>query len=738
MFDKTKAAGDTAALAAARARIVKDKPNAALTETQAAKFQQLPVSTTQPIPLTMSRGQRNDPASIDLKQADYDDAGKEYAAIANLTAQTRPRTENREVVVRSTPFEPFIKDNPLHEYVNYTYGLSLHYMTVNKFNRVVADGEKYSASDQAVLIASGGRQTNELVRNKFFRDTNYTIESLRMTTVIGHNARTRGTNAIQVEFTVLEPFGMTLIERFIRLSKENKITSWDELPLMLQIDFFGNFELGEENKYQETQNKIKGTTKYIPIKLIDCKLSVSYRGSEYRFTAIPMNHTALLQNNATIPVTIQVVADTIGDFFSSERKGGDSFETGGYDAGTGAGEFGSELPVNVKVESFVQALNSYQRRLVTEKEQQHADVYEFRIHKKIQQVKILNQPQTKTAAGRTPMNAQNQETVDPNLTVTNINPGTSVVEVINQVLRQSEYFRNLVNERQEESAPIDIFKIITQVRLGKYDNIRKTFAKRIIFYIQPFSMHNQKYPYAKKSVPATWIKQYQYFNTGLNQDVLDFKLDYNVMFFTALTSTPERLSSTVVQGIRNDSDKQSRVSKDQLISNYGDPYSYNRYQHVSANQYVNSNQQSNLDPIAVRAGDLFNSIMSTSRGDMINVDLKISGDPDFIKQDDVFLSPLRAGNRQINSLGSINMDAAEIHVYLALKQYSDIDQTRGIMVNELDRSSGFSGIYKVIQVENNFDHGQFTQTLGLIRLPEIEPFVPSDSDLVQKRQATSE
>jgi hypothetical protein len=60
------------------------------------------------------------------------------------------------------------------------------------------------------------------------------------------------------------------------------------------------------------------------------------------------------------------------------------------------------------------------------------------------------------------------------------------------------------------------------------------------------------------------------------------------------------------------------------------------------------------------------------------------------------------------------------------------------MVNELDMSSGFSGIYKVIQVENNFDRGLFTQTLGLIRLPEIEPFVPNDSDVVQQRSATSE
>ena len=239
VFDKTRAAGDTAALAAARSRIAKDKPNVALTPAQAAKFEQLPVSTTQPIPLTMSRGQRNDPASVDFKQASYDDAGKEYASLPKYAA---PQTESKEVVVRSKPFEPFVKDNPLHEYVNYTYGLSLHYMTVAKFNSVVVDGAKYSASDQAVLIASGGRQTSELVRNKFFRNTDYAIENLRMTTVIGHNARTRGTNAIQVEFTVLEPHGMTLIERFIRLSRENKITSWDELPLMMQIDFFGNFE----------------------------------------------------------------------------------------------------------------------------------------------------------------------------------------------------------------------------------------------------------------------------------------------------------------------------------------------------------------------------------------------------------------------------------------------------------------------------------------------------------------
>jgi hypothetical protein len=131
--------------------------------------------------------------------------------------------------------------------------------------------------------------------------------------------------------------------------------------------------------------------------------------------------------------------------------------------------------------------------------------------------------------------------------------------------------------------------------------------------------------------------------------------------------------------------------------------------------------------------------MTTSAGDMLNLDLKISGDPDFIKQDDVFLNPTAAGRGQVNTMNSINMDAGEVHVNLEFRTYTDIDQEKGIMINNLERSSGFSGVYRVLQVENIFDRGQFTQNLNCVRLPNVgQESATSSNTKINPRTKTSE
>ena len=101
--------------------------------------------------------------------------------------------------------------------------------------------------------------------------------------------------------------------------------------------------------------------------------------------------------------------------------------------------------------------------------------------------------------------------------------------------------------------------------------------------------------------------------------------------------------------------------------------------------------------------------------------MKIIGDPQFIKQDDLFYyQTAKTYNQQFisNDAGSsLYMDGSELYIFLNFESPTDYDEALGLAIKkEKYRYSEFSGVYKVITIENVFQKGQFTQTLDLVKL----------------------
>jgi hypothetical protein len=143
-----------------------------------------------------------------------------------------------------------------------------------------------------------------------------------------------------------------------------------------------------------------------------------------------------------------------------------------------------------------------------------------------------------------------------------------------------------------------------------------------------------------------------------------------------------------------------------------------------------------LPQASVDAGDLQRSLMLGAKGDMITLSLKIIGDPQFIKQDDVFMgqgldSP--SGQFLNNSSGSsLYMDGGELYVFVNFQSPVDYDETKGVadVTYSRYRYSEFSGVYKIITVDNSFSNGKFEQSLTLAKLlydQEGKPLVPSSA-----------
>ena len=108
---------------------------------------------------------------------------------------------------------------------------------------------------------------------------------------------------------------------------------------------------------------------------------------------------------------------------------------------------------------------------------------------------------------------------------------------------------------------------------------------------------------------------------------------------------------------------------------------------------------------------------------MIKVQLKISGDPEFIKQDDLFFNPgntlySEGDNVIVDKNLSLVTDTGEVYVWLSFRTPTDYDQSTGLMDFTTYKSSVFSGLYSIVVINNSFERGQFTQTLELARLFE--------------------
>lgn len=662
-----------------------------------------------------------------------------------------------QVVVEPGKYPKTIS-NPLHDYSTYTYGITLYILTKDDYlNLQRADaGQLDSWSPSYALISSGGIHKQD--RASMFQDDFY-FDNLKMTTVIGMNSRTRGTNAVEISFTVIEPYGLTLLDRIIdaATSEEVKCDNYQDQPYLLEINFFGSKELGD------LDTPIPGLTKRIPIKIINLKIKTGVKGSEYAIQAIPYNHAGLTETINKTPVNFEVVAGTVEEFFKNElsndfvqqmedkkaakerQETAKQYENSEYvDPSAVAAVRSSEqdkaiIKATYQADSYPGAINAWFKNNVDTKKIKVADSVEFVFDKEIAKSRIVLPSKTdytrtemtsakklssaiqgndQAIAGATPQSGLNK-----NKQTFNINAGTSIVDVINMVLRNSEYIRDqvvdpLVDNKVifPEGKVIDFYKIIPQIILKDFDPTRNVYGKLIRYHVKKFSYYNTKHPNLPYAKPENAIKEYNYLYTGKNIDIIDFNIDFDTSFYTTVVVDRKNAEKTnSAQGA--DDPKENDINKKPYG---GDRKSIARNKHVPISNDLSVAATGSNTTETTLAASVVKSIYSESRGDMLNLKLKILGDPHFIKQDDLYVNPGQTNypdNKVMVNDGTIAMDNSEVFCVVNFRTPVDMDESTGLTrENGSYINSRFSGFYKIIKVESEFSRGQFVQYLECVRI----------------------
>lgn len=681
-------------------------------------------------------------------------------------------------------------DNPLDIYTSYTYGLTLHVLTKEDYNTMVSTPKDFKPTK--TLISSANRYNGPNQRDPAFADDFY-FDNLKMNTVIGLNANARGTNSITVDFTIVEPYGMTLLDRLMDINNTGlNGKNYLDMPYLLEINFFGYDDNGKVTK-------IDKQTKWIPIKIVGFKIKAGVKGSEYAIQAVPFNHGANLETVQAIKARFEVTATTVGDYFSStaglsetstavnqaidedaqrkENAASAANETNLFAAeaakfqaqqkNSGSDAAGTRTPekvtptdpgvpnepIIVNTKSFTTAYNLWN---LTERQNGnigYADQIAFNfldkdiaasaiVDAKKNSARRIAATDAKTTAKSTGdgKDATPAATANFDSVVHSLDAGTTVNDVINIVLQQSQWFKNQLNDPstqnkdtsnagsttdqdtlKQNSKPLKMWKIVPSVQLFDFDNERNCWGKTVTFNVGSYAVHNNRDDRAPKSVPPNAVKKYEYFYTGHNRSIISFDIDFNALYFTAINVDKGKTSSTNVSQTTDE-----KKLKDKKTNDTSKTIDQNQY-HPIANSYQTSAGGANDQSDSQNAASVVQSAYTSAAGDMINLKMQIVGDPHFIKQDDIFYSPAAIktpGQQFVEETGSLTMDEGEIYCEVIFKTPTDMNDKTGlydVSTAGKYRKSEFSGYYKVLTVESTFANGKFLQTLNLVRYPKQDP-----------------
>jgi hypothetical protein len=654
-------------------------------------------------------------------------------------------------------------DNPLHEYDSYTYGISLHLLTEREYNNLVTNPYN-TYIPQNVLVASAGKYSSTFRRNPYFAE-DFFFDDLKITTVVNTTVRNRNSNLISCSFTLVEPNGFTFINRLLDAVQSANGKNYLRQPYMLQIDFYG-YKDGVDQA-----GPIEGQSKYLPITFVTMRSRVTSRGTEYQIEAVPYNHIALNPQHAVTPAAFQVKAKTVADLLGNGQISNplvDAFSASQQNAqreqdkrerlqaaiATGALDprdaeeakqylaKPASLSGQFQVSGLTDAINNWFQslqtknktilvpntyRVVFDKEIGNAEIFPSNSANDISNVAGGGSTNQSASANIKAAGGIAVGLIDWKSGVFNIKMGTPIDKVIDYAVRNSGYIRNQLADPTSNTGndlsqiqtklgnPLRWFKIVPSVTIGAYDPSRDQYSYVITYYVKPWTV-NTKHPYAPQGRANGYSKMYNYIFTGQNKEVIDCQIDFDMLYYTQLVAFRNKLRTTETGNTdlpATGADTPAGpgvniVQKDRLTPV---PVNY------IANDQKLQNRTGADQASAVSGGDIQKDITLNSRGDMINIKLRIIGDPHFIKQDDVFYGQTSANSvGALTPNGSLYFDNGELYVYVVFQSPVDYDETTGLAI-PTGTTSEFTGIYKVITVDNTFSRGKFEQTLDLVRLP---------------------
>ena len=752
----------------------------------------------------------NSSATIDGGTATKDDA----ASTATTTKQTDVNAANNNTIkVTAQP-------NILDDFYSYTYSASVYLMKPEQYTRLLNSSTK-KIDGYNLLFQSGGAPTNvggirpppsaggpteteygafgeEPVtlpdggRSPFFPDDFY-IDSVTIENQILGKGTGAAHMASSLKFTVVEPQGITLLDRLYKAvaNNEPKATSdgkvnYTAALYLMVIRFYGydqdgNIQLPIKGGLQSdsnTSDSKAAVEKFIPFQLTKVNWSIGSKTVSYDFEGAPVGqiqggYTA----RGTIPYDVQLSDMTVGGLLGADVKyapdappaatPGKSTTTNkpapkavaAAPASTPApAKASAAQPKKVVTQGLMGAMNQFQQDLVTRRIYEIADEYSIEFvgveglasatdisgaklqtaNTKIDKGKAP-MPKATTASGGTENLNPDKTQVDNVSRSFSITAGQQILQAIELSIRNSEYIskQSLVTKNPDGSQEVNN----TSTDPVKWFNITMS-AER-----QPGGLDRKrndyaykiKYtvmPYALKNLDSQYFPYSKF--SGVHKSYPFWFTGKN----TAVRDYQETLNTMFMATISGSAPDNSlnAVANSKATSSMYDIVRYNYS--PRSNQSSQGADGATFEPNANAAEVIYNA------SDLAEAKVKIIGDPAWIQQGSTF-RPITEGTISANTArtgfepdGTISFDTQDVLFEMLWQRPEDYDLGTGL-ADPYARTSANDGgvrqplqsrVYQATKVVSEFKNGAFEQTLNgsIFRFP-----IPGKSNTANPSAAAS-
>lgn len=601
-----------------------------------------------------------------------------------------------------------IRSNVLHGYANYTYNLQLWALTMSGFNKIakgeitLGKEEDIIKSGAELLISNSGADSGE--RSPSF-PVDFAIDNLEIESIVGNKGpQARSVDALSIKFDIIEPYGATLLNRLTSVVLRNSMgPDFKTMVYCLKIQFFGYDDQGKITK-------IEGVTKYIPLSILNMKFSLTNKGAVYNVEAIPPQNICLTMIDNQVPFHVELQGQTVGELFDATAAISTQSNNRADAATT---PYGSNTVVT---KGIAYALAENENYRVNNGAQNQPNEYNFKFSSDILSASVIDPKKlgddAMSFSNLRGANGQKSQqsgrygdlTLDTKSGTVRAQAGTRITDLIGSILSVSSYMKEQVAQSANRSKPFNGWKIIPSLEILGYDTKTNFFRRKVTYTTTPFAYYGEDHPnLPQKTVEdGQLVKEYEYFFTGNNKDIIKANLDFNIAFFETVNAAKKGYAVTPEQSFTdNQNDSRLPRSSSYLVNGIGPA----------------QNSANGTDAMASMViAEMMTRILDNNV-DLLSLDIEIVGDPDWIQQDSVLYGSSVLRDQKTLSNGTINYQGSGTYFKFTFKTpVQDYDDTTGMFNVKDQETVVFSGIYQVISIKNSFRKGKFTQSLKNVRV----------------------
>ena len=630
--------------------------------------------------------------------------------------------------------------NVLDQYGSYTYQASVYLMKPEAFAAMVKSRKRSIAGNQ-LLFQSGGAPVSG--RNPYFSN-DYYIDKFELKSTITGKGTNAAHNVSEIKMTVIEPNGITLIENLDKAvtaylgNAGDKKKNFQAQLFLLVVRFYGYDQNGNLITPNSNTNQapvqatpsIAFVEKYYPFCLNKLEFKIANKLVEYEISATACQfQTNVGQARGQIPYNVELSGLTVKDALLGPAVTGTSSTTTGTAATTAPRDATTtEAPSTTVPEAppkanaaptpkltikqgLITAMNQYQKDLVAQGIYGVADEYEVEfVTNAIESAKIqkpgASKDSTSSPTGGTAADQKlpEKQSVDNNSRILTATAGKSLVQFLDEVVRYSSFIQEQqkiqVLESDGKVVPNGAAKNLAWYKIGlrsvpiKYDAKRNDYAYKMTYVIHPYKVSEIVSSYFSKPKFPGYHKQYNYWFTGQNTQILSYEQTYNALYYMPKTG-----------GVNDSSAGANENVKLTFAPN-------------SAQTSQGAKGKVN-EPAANAADYLY------SPGDNGTASLTIVGDPAWLQQGELTFGVSKSSFSYGPFLpdGTINFDSGQILFEIVFNTPADYNLSTGLIdpsqqtqntspqAGQTTPTKNRSFSYIANQCISLFEKGKFTQTL---------------------------